>query len=274
MKLTDSLKSIGKMLLLSKRATVKIEKAQGSVIVLANGPSLKATLRDHMPMLQRSTTMVVNFAANDDSYALLRPDYYVLVDPAFFSEEPTESVRALWKRIRATSWPLTLIVGARDLVKAEILVGANDHISIRTVNLVGVEGWGWLEALAYDKGWGMPRPRNVLIAGLMACLQMGYREVYVCGADHSWLPNVKVHENNRITTVQTHFYQERAGHQQDIDKVFEKVTMPELMMNFYIAFDSYHRMQRYALRRGISIYNATPGSYIDAFPRRALPAGE
>lgn len=274
MKLTDSLKSIGKMLLLSKRATVKKEKAQGSIIVLGNGPSLKDTLRDHMPMLQRSTTMVVNYAANDDSYVQLRPNYYVLVDPAFFSEKPAESVRALWKRIRATSWPITLIVGARDLMKAEILVGANDFVSIRTVNLVGVEGWDWLETLAYDKGWGMPRPRNVLIAGLMASLQMGYKEAYVCGADHSWLQNVKVHENNRVTTVQTHFYKESDGFQQVADKVFEKVTMPELMMNFYIAFDSYHRMQRYALRRGISIYNSTPGSYIDAFPRRPLPGVE
>ncbi len=274
MKLTDSLKSIGKMLLLSKKATVKGIKAQGKIIVLGNGPSLKDTLRDYMPMLQQSTTMVVNFAASDDSYVQLRPNYYVIVDPAFFSEKPTESVRALWRRIRATDWPMTLIVGAPDLIKAEILVGANDNITIRTVNLVGVEGWGWLEALAYDKGWGMPRPRNVLIAGLMACLQMGYRKVYVCGADHSWLPNVKVHENNRITTVQTHFYDEREGYQQDIDKVFEKVTMPELMMNFYIAFDSYHRMQRYAVRRGIEIYNSTPGSYIDAFPRRKLDAGD
>ncbi len=272
MKLTDSLKSIGKMLLLSKKATVKSVKAKGSIIVLGNGPSLKSTLSEYMPLLQKSTTMVVNFAANDESYEKLRPNYYVLVDPAFFSEKPTDSVKALWKRIRATDWPMTMIVGANDLMKAEILAGANDNVSFSTVNLVGVEGCGWLEALAYDNGWGMPRPRNVLIAGIMACLQMGYRRVYVCGADHSWLQNVKVHDNNRITTVQTHFYKEREGHQQDIDKVFEKVTMPELMMNFYIAFDSYHRMQRYALRRGVEIYNATPGSYIDAFPRCKLPA--
>ena len=38
-----------------------------------------------------------------------------------------------------------------------------------------------------------------------------------------------------------------------------------------IAFRSYHRIENYARVKGVTIYNVTPGSYIDAFERRRLP---
>jgi hypothetical protein len=44
-------------------------------------------------------------------------------------------------------------------------------------------------------------------------------------------------------------------------------NMPELLTKFVTAFSGYFVLNKYAKSRGVSIFNATPGSFIDAFER-------
>ena len=46
----------------------------------------------------------------------------------------------------------------------------------------------------------------------------------------------------------------------------------DILLSFHIAFRAYFDVEDYARHRGIKIYNATPGSFIDAFERRELLA--
>ena len=267
-----SLKSIAKMLLLSKCVHApKPTDASKPIIILGNGPSLRDTIEQYGSALADATTMAVNFAANAPEFASLKPDYYILVDPHFFVNTADANVAKLWTNIASASWRMTLIVPSKEAKRLPAAIASNPNISIAKVNPVGVEGWQWLENVAYGKGWGMPRPRNVLIPAIMAAIIMGYKQIYVAGADHSWLKTLSVDEENHVVSIQPHFYKEDDKELKRIRTDYLQYPLHQILESFTIAFRSYHRLQRYAASHGIQVINSTTGSFIDAFPRARIP---
>lgn len=85
-----------------------------SLIILGNGPSLNDSIRDDMDILRTHACMAVNFAANSDEYLRLRPRYYILADPHFFTAHGADNnVTRLFERIASlTDWQMTLFVPA------------------------------------------------------------------------------------------------------------------------------------------------------------------
>ena len=116
----------------------------------------------------------------------------------------------------------------------------------------------------------MPRPRNVLIPSIMIGIWLGYSEIRLLGADHSWLKTISVDDNNRVVSIQPHFYQEDSREQQRIRTAYLSLPLHKVLESFHIAFRSYHRIRRFADTQGIRIINSTPGSFIDAFDRAPI----
>lgn len=261
--------SVAKLIIESRPATITHFKApeRGRIIILGNGPSLNTTIAESLDTLRRSDTMAVNFFAITPAYDEIRPKYYILVDPLFFTQDKKANFALLDQRLAATSWEMTLIVPARHRTALSSKITSNPKISVATVNAVGIEGWQWLTDMAYRRGWGMPRPRNVLIPALMAAIQMGYKEIFVTGADHSWMSTISVNERNEVVSVQPHFYKDDEKEEIRQRTDYLRYPLHEIIHSFYVAFKSYHDIRRYADRHGINIYNATPGSFIDAFER-------
>lgn len=265
-----SLKSLAKLALQSR--PVRVPKAeQPAIVILANGPSLNDTMARHADMLKNAVTMAVNFAANTDMFFELRPRYYVMVDPVFFGDDSVANIGRLRQNLAHVSWPMTIFV-PRHFVKAvPASIKANPNISIAGLNTVGIEGWRWLENFAYSSRLGMPRPRNVLIPAIMAAIAMGYKEIYLTGADHSWMKTISVDDDNNVVSVQPHFYKDNAAELKRVDTTYRGLRLHDVVESFAIAFRSYHTLARFAAGHGIKIYNSTPGSFIDAFERRPLP---
>lgn len=266
----QSLKSIAKMMLKSRRKALPHAVGAGErLIVLGNGPSLNDTIASYgADVLQRNPTMAVNFAANAAVFVVLQPRYYIMADPVFFEGDDNEKVRLLWQNLADNvSWPMTLFVPMERLGRVRL---HNPLIEVRGFNFVGLAGASWLIHSAFDRGLGMPRPRNVLIPAIMTGLLMGYREIYICGADHSWTRTLSVDGQNRLVTVQPHFYKDGEDEARRIEQVYRDIHMHDILLSFHIAFKSYFAIERYARSRGADIYNATPGSFIDAFRRRSL----
>lgn len=276
MKVSDFLSDFGATLkscvkiVLESRPVGRIEpcaKPSQEIVVLGNGPSLRQTIECEGDKLTAMPTVAVNFMANAPEFARLRPDYYVLADPHFFRGIEHENVAELWRNIAAVDWPMTLCVPARMLKTARSLLGNAAAVKLGGFNFVSVEGFGWFERLAYRWRLGMPRPRNVLIPAIMTAISAGYKRIMVCGADHSWLETIRVTDSNHVVSVQPHFYADSKKELVRSEKEYQGYHLHDILKSFYIAFRSYHTLQRYAMSRGIEIVNATPGSYIDAFPR-------
>ncbi len=265
----QSLASIAKVLIKSRRATVTRSAADADeLVVLGNGPSLNQTIAEHSAFLAKRRLLAVNFAANTPVFSQLKPEYYVLADPHFFNPQGNPAVASLWQNITAADWQLTLMVPVKAKLPAEVTSKAN--ITVERYNLTPVEGNRCVRHWLYRLGLGMPRPRNVLIPSLMLAVAKGFHKIYVAGADHSWMKTISVDDANHVVSIQPHFYKDSDGEKTRVSTEYMNYPLHQIVYSFYVAFRSYHTIRDYAESRGASIVNITPGSFIDAFPREKL----
>ncbi|MGN1246811.1 MAG: hypothetical protein ACI4UN_09255 [Muribaculaceae bacterium] len=270
--LWQSLLSLLKIVIQSRLCT-HIPKHSGigtELVVLGNGPSLRDTIDHSMPFLSSRTMLAVNFAACADDFFSLRPQYYVLADPHFFNATDQPNVQRLWQVLGSeVTWTMTLLVPHRfaSIMRSKALAAGNSHLTVAFYNTTPVEGFAWFENAAYKANLGMPRPRNVLIPSIMLGMALGFSTIYVAGADHSWTRTLSVDDDNRVVSIQPHFYKEDEREEKRVRKDYMNYPLHQILQSFYVAFRSYFTIARYARHRGVKIFNITPGSFIDAFPR-------
>lgn len=270
--LGQTLKGCVKMAVQSRRPSLRSVDDPRPLVIMGNGPSLRNVLDTRPAILSQAALMSVNFAALAPEFFELKPQYYVMADGVFFSNDPNNAnLVKLHTALASVDWPMTIIVPRNFRKSLPKSITANANLTVRTINAVGVEGFGWFERSFYSSRLAMPRPRNVLIVSLMAGIWLGYKKIYITGADHSWMQTIAVDEQNRVISVQPHFYKDSASEQRRVNSVYEGYHLHDIIMSFYVAFRSYHRIQTWASRRGVTILNATPDSFIDAFPRQPLP---
>lgn len=244
--------------------------ATNQLIILGNGPSLRTNLNNDLDLLRSADTLAVNFAANTPEFSEIQPTYYLLADPHFFDkagEDP--NVGRLIENLNSITFPMTLFVPA-GAQKADSYFH-NHNLTVKHFSFTAVEGYTWFENAMMNSHRGMPRPRNVLIPSIMVGIWLGYKEIYLLGADHSWLKTLSVNDRNEVVSIQPHFYKEDSREQQRVNEVYVNRQLHEVLESMMIAFKSYHRIREYADRCGTQIFNSTPGSMIDAFERASIP---
>lgn len=266
--------SIIKILLQSRPCSTPPQASEGDeLVILGNGPSLNDTMEKQTSFLKSRHLLAVNFAANTPIFTELKPGFYMLTDPVFFNRMELDNVQTLWRNFaEKVDWDMTLFIPTKIKRKGKWYndVTANNHINICTYNMTPVEGLNWFENFIYSHGMGMPRPRNVLIPSIMQGIAMHYKTIYLAGADHSWLKTLSVDDENRVVSIQPHFYKEDKKEEERIKVDYMKIKLHEVLESMYIAFRTYHTIRRYADYRGTNIINITPDSYIDAFQKAKL----
>lgn len=270
-KLGATTKSIIKIALLSKTVRrVHADNTDKPMIILANGPSLRETIDSKFEILASHPLLCVNFAANAPEFFDLKPSYYVIADQHFYNALDDPNVKKLWQNLGNVNWPMLLFVDNRYRNKLRSKVQLPEYVKIETFNTVGAEGFASFEKIAYTTRLAMPRPRNVLIPAIMIGIQLGYKTIYICGADHSWMHDICVNENNEVVSGMNHFYKEDNKEIERSRNEYRGYKLHQIIKSFYTAFLSYHKIRRFADSKGVNIYNATPSSYIDAFERRPI----
>ena len=272
-KILDSIASFGKVMILSGFPSAAGKPKDEPIVIMGNGPSLRDTISNQSDVLKKSKTLAVNFAANADSYRELKPDIYVLADPHFFrvgaDGSPSDpNVFRLWENIVSTDWNMILYLPCK--AKIPEFIEINSYISVKRYNLTPGEGLEGPVHWLYRKGLAMPRPRNVLIASIMIALREGYRDIYIVGADHSWSRDLWVDDQNRVISVQKHFYKDNEKEFERVAQEYAGYHLHDILNSLTIAFRSYHQIAKYVDEIGAKITNCTPGSFIDAFPRALL----
>ena len=264
-------KSLVKTAVLSRPVSIHDVHPSKPLVVLGNGPSLNTTIDQSLDFLKSVDTMAVNFACLAPVFFDIRPRFYILADPLFFSDAHPR-IGDFRRLIQTVDWPMTLLVPRKFRHLTGPITGDNKSLTVMTYNFVGIEGFKWLENFAYRHRWGMPRPRNVLVPAIMNAITLGYREIYVAGADHSWMQTISVDDENHVISVQPHFYKDDSTEQRRVDNTYRGLRLHQVVESFAIAFKAYHSVRRYADGRGVRVFNVTPGSFIDAFDRGRLPA--
>ena len=272
--LSQTLMSLVKIPMLSRRSSKLPPAPEGidELVVLANGPSLTRTVEEHRGFLKGRALLAVNLFAVSPLYTELKPRYYIIADPLFWIVD--EKREALFGSIaEKTDWPMHLFVPTRALSdsKWKEIVATNPNVSIHLYNTTPVEGFAGFERWIYRHGLGMPRPHNVLIPSIATALRMPFRKIYLAGADHSWLPEISVTEDNQVLMHQKHFYDRDSSKAETVKKEdLESARLHVILYHMHVAFKAYFTLRDYAASLGKEVVNITPGSFIDAFRREKI----
>lgn len=265
----QTLASIAKIILLSKFGKISKSGKGEEIIILGNGPSLNTTIAESAYFLASHKKLAVNFACNAPVFFELKPEYYVLADPHFFTSD-AENVISLWSNLAKVDWQMTLFIPFKKNSSRLSELASNKNIRIERYNLTPIEGFKGFCHKVFSSGLGMPRPRNVLIPSIMLAIAAGFKRIYIAGADHSWMKTISVNENNEVVSIQPHFYKENEQEKQRVNMEYLHYPLHQIVYSFYVAFKSYFEIKAYADSIGTEIWNITPGSFIDAFPRKKL----
>ncbi len=273
----STLEGLAKIALWSRPASALPEglKNPDELVIIANGPSLARTVADHKHFLADKTLMAVNFCATSPMFADLKPELYIIADPLFWLVEE-KCTRLFGSMAAATTWPMHLFmpVKARGKADWQQIIQSNSNITVHWYNTTPLEGFEAFTDFTYSHGLGMPRPHNVLIPAIATALRMPFRTIYLAGADHSWLPEIRVTDSNEVLMHQKHFYDKNTSHADTVKREdLSEARLHIILYHMHVAFKAYHILERYARKMGKRIINITPGSYIDAFERMHIPAG-
>ncbi len=267
----ESLLSVVKVLLQSKWET-RLPATFGNpdeLLILANGPSLNRTVESASAFIQGKTLLAVNFCVTSPLFERLKPEIYLIADPLFWIV-PEKRVSLFGTLAEKTTWPMSLFVPVRAMKSDtwQPLLAGNPHINLCLYNTTPIDGFQGFCNWIFSKGWGVPRPHNVLIPAITIGLRLPFHKVYLAGADHSWLPEITVTDDNVVLMHQKHFYDQGTSKAQTVlQENLHTQRLHNILYHMYVAFKSYFMLEAYARKLGKEVINITPGSYIDAFKR-------
>ena len=272
--LWQSLLSVVKIVLQSKLVTRLPGRFSNpdELLILANGPSLKRTVEESADFVRGMTLLAVNFCVTSPLFEQLKPELYLIADPLFWivPEKREQLFRTMAEK---TTWDMNFLVPARALKNKEWqpLLAGNPHIRLYIYNTTPIEGFQGFCNWIFSKGWGVPRPHNVLIPSIAMGIRLPFKKIYLAGADHSWLPEITVTDDNVVLMNQKHFYDQNKSKAATVTQEnLHSARLYTILYHMYGAFKSYFVLEDYARSRGKEVINVTPGSYIDAFKRMKI----
>ena len=257
---------------------LKQHKAKSqSIIIMGNGPSLKDNLKNNLEALKNQTLFGVNNLPSTDVFEKLRPAYFLIVsdeywNPGTITKHQKVRDAIIQNLIQKTSWPLVFFLPARAKKNKSFIdkIEANSNITISFFNKTPVEGMTAISHFFMSMGWGMPRPHNVLVPSIFNCINAGFKNIYLIGADHSWIPLISVDKNNNALVNQQHFYDQGQDNKEVMHQKSKPRRLHQILEKFMLSFKAYFVLEAFAESKGAHIYNCTPDSFIDAFDRKDI----
>ena len=270
-----------KVVLLSKWFVprIKSKKNNSTCVVLGNGPSLNSSLKEHPDFFKDKDLMAVNFFWMSEYFQVLKPRYYVIVSMNYWTSTKTDindtgRKQTFGALAEMVDWKMDLIIPAQAKNKKgwDKEIRKNPNITVKHLNITPIEGFGWFRNLMFSKNMGLPRPHNVLIPSIKLAIDLEYEKTYILGAEHSWLKELYVDDNNNVWLTQKHFYESQNKKPEVMYRGTsnEVRTMAEVLMKFVHSFESYWILKDYAQKQKVQVVNATKGSFIDAFDREYI----
>ncbi len=106
----DSLASIFKVALMSRRLSPSASRKDSTLIIMGNGPSLREAIDSHGDVLEKYDLLSVNFAPLSADFFSLRPEMHLLADGVFFQPDAPGNVAEMWSALSKADWRMSLYV--------------------------------------------------------------------------------------------------------------------------------------------------------------------
>lgn len=246
---------------------------RGDVVsILANGPSAREVINTKPELLTGGDLVSMNDAAASDMFFSLKPNYYILLDPAYFGgtwlgdKELTENtfdltLKKINENLLKVDWKMTLLLpSSKSAGEFAKRFNGHQHITVARYNASRIQGFECYKMWAYKKGLGVPSSRNIIIPAILLMVNAGFKRVYLYGAEFSWTKYMDVDlENGLMYMNDRHYYSK------DQIRYYDKGGYRLMLLHIAEMLGGLESISKYAQKKGISVINRTKGSFIDAF---------
>lgn len=217
--------------------------------VIVNGPSLA---EQDVTLLKNDLTFVVSGFYKHEVIKTWQPSYYSIIDANFFngSENSTRFFKSLNEVIHDSTFFIPLYRGYEANLKYKLLPPEKTFYTATA----------GLPSDAIDMTGVIQSFMSVSAFALAHAIYMGCNPIYLLGFDHDYLVN---------RGADRHFYKGGtiAGAPAVTQSLSERHDYDAYMASCLALWKNYRSLDRIAKKRGIRIYNATNGGYLDVFER-------
>ena len=272
-KFFQSIVSLFSVILFSRQGAPNIKELAKRIenldecYLLGTGPSLKKFV-ELDEALDGKTFMVMNNFFRSEYFEIIKPRFLVMVDPAYYREIKddfsTASREDMVTAMNKISWEITLIVPYEFKKGSTIGRIRNSNVSYCYINNIPVDGFLEMSHYLYKNNLGMPWPGNVMIAAIFCCINIGFKKIYLLGAEHSWTKDLRVNDNNKVCYYDDHFYDSKSM------RVVPNTNISLMLSMIARGFKSHQQLNVYSQYRGCEVINLTENSFIDAYNRRKI----
>lgn len=242
--------------------------------VIGSGPSVSSI---DLSKLSGEYTFVCAEFDKQPQYKPLRPKFHILSDSAYFTKGESQYWNEQFIKkdasIDCNTTELFVNLGAKSFVEK------HNIFKKHKLNYIGTQGIinDWLP-LNLDLTKYLPWPKNSILLCLIIASYLGFREIYLLGVEHNFLSyNIGLGK----AAGYNHSYEDEIS-KVDLsnDEVTKKLIVPrehymtyeDNIAHIYQLFKNYRFFWKKAQKiyPGIKIYNTTPESFLDVFPKKDL----
>jgi len=236
--------------ILNRNLIFKNKHKNQRAFVIVNGPSLA---NQNIELLKDDITFVVSGFFKHKVIDTWQPTYYSILDKSFFDNSNDSMIffKQLNGKIRESVFFIPLFRGYSSNSKNNLLPkdktfyiassgNPDDNVDLTSV----VQSFQSVSSFA-----------------LAQAIYMGCNPIYLLGFDHDYLAN---------QGPDKHFYQgatipnKESTYKTAISKMY---PYDDIMATCHKLWQNYRQLNKAANKKGIKIYNATKGGYLDVFER-------
>jgi hypothetical protein len=256
----------------------KMKSGSPVALVLGNGPSLNADLSKILEIIEQNKGLdiyCVNSFPTTRYFNQLKPQHIVLADPGFWQDDLKsdflESRENLLKTLSDSHRDNVVNIYLPQLASRQLqTISRYRSISNCNIFFYNTNSWSFrfLKNVFYRWNIAVPIIQNVLVAALYFPLVRGAKKVYLFGADHSWVKNMVLRDDNVLCFEYEHFFGEKR-----LKPFYKDVlctttfTLKEYFKATYIEFEALEEIQNFSNSMRAQILNLSSRTFIDTFKR-------
>ncbi|MER0041305.1 MULTISPECIES: 6-hydroxymethylpterin diphosphokinase MptE-like protein [unclassified Pseudomonas] len=215
----------------------------GRCFILGTGPSLSSLTKEELQYINSHTVFGVNSLYKSAVGRAVSPDYYVLIDNLYWTEwsEAFSEVRAVYE---ADPPVFITDVRAREYAAGP---GGKEPLFIHAKKYP-------VERMDFDLARNIFAPMNVVSNAILSAIYMGFEEIFLLGCDY----------NAFCTQGQGHCYDDGS----EVAQV--NYNLAFYLKYYHLTTEFHYLIARLASKQGVKVVNLTPGSLLDAYPRKSF----
>lgn len=252
----------------------RIEKKEGNLIIIANGPSLNQKMSEVKIKAKKNSIMAMNYMALSSDFYELKPLYYCLADPMFFvdTHRKKEALNLLKTLDNNVTWNLNLYVPFNFFTKQKQFFKFNNkNINIVAINNCKYGGFESSRNYFYKLGYSCPEIYSVIIMAIYIGVKSKFSSIFLYGVDHTFFEGLHVNSFNELCSVYKHFDSSEVKMKKIIRiDSGETWKISDYIKEKGLLFKSHDLLKDFANYMNVSIINCTESSLIDSYEREKL----